>query len=300
MKKVIYFLLFFVILLGISYLFKNQISEFIYSSFKDGIKVSTLEPNEYYRPVSYSYVQITDDFEAKNYQHLMNIYYTITNSGSEEFSFKCAYDECLSDVDELSSNQQVLSNINSFVHPYNSFTAVETKYNSIGKVIITVERNYTKSDIKAVNEALNYIYTNVIKNETDSRKIIKLAHDYIINKTKYDSDRSDLQIVNYKSSIAYGPLIEGYSLCGGYTDAMALILDHYNIPNFKVISENHVWNAVKLNNNWYHLDLTWDDPVASDGRNILDYKFFLITTKELEKKEVSQHIYDKKVFAEIA
>ena len=63
MKKVIYFLLFFVILLGISYLFKDQISEFIYSSFKDGIKVSTLEPNEYYRPVSYSYVQITDDFE---------------------------------------------------------------------------------------------------------------------------------------------------------------------------------------------------------------------------------------------
>ena len=300
MKKVIYFLLFFVILLGISYLFKDQISEFIYSSFKDGIKVSTLEPNEYYRPVSYSYVQITDDFEAKNYQHLMNIYYTITNSGSEEFSFKCAYDECLSDVDELSSNQQVLSNINSFVHPYNSFNEVETKYNSIVKVIITVERNYTKSDIKAVNEALNYIYTNVIKNETDSRKIIKLAHDYIINKTKYDSDRSDLQIVNYKSSIAYGPLIEGYSLCGGYTDAMALILDHYNIPNFKVISENHVWNAVQLNNNWYHLDLTWDDPVASDGRNILDYKFFLITTKELEKKEVSQHIYDKKVFAEIA
>ena len=95
-------------------------------------------------------------------------------------------------------------------------------------------------------------------------------------------------------------MIEGYGLCGGYTDAMALFLDYYNIPNFKVITENHVWNVVKINDKWYHLDLTWDDPVASSGKDVLEHTFFLITTKKLEGIEKQQHIYDKAVFKEVA
>ncbi len=80
---------------------------------------------------------------------------------------------------------------------------------------------------------------------------------------------------------------------------MAIFLDLYNIPNFKVISENHIWNAVYINNKWLHLDLTWDDPVSKDGRNILDYTFFLISTNQLEKLERNQHQFDKNVFSEI-
>ena len=140
----------------------------------------------------------------------------------------------------------------------------------------------------------------LVKDSMSDKEKIKAIHDYIINNTKYDSDRSDLKIVKYKSNIAYGPLIEGYGLCGGYTDAMALFLDYFNIPNFKIISENHVWNAVKINNKWYHLDLTWDDPVATSGKDVLEYTFFLINTKKLESLEKEQHIYDKNVFKEIA
>ena len=81
---------------------------------------------------------------------------------------------------------------------------------------------------------------------------------------------------------------------------MAIFLDYYDIPNYKVISENHIWNAVYLNNKWYHLDLTWDDPVMKDGSNTLEYTFFLITTKELEEQATNQHIFNKSVFSEVA
>ena len=134
----------------------------------------------------------------------------------------------------------------------------------------------------------------------DEREIIKIIHDYIINNTKYDSDKSDRNIEKYNSNIAYGPLLQGYGLCGGYTDAMAIFLDYYDIPNYKVISENHIWNAVYLNNKWYHLDLTWDDPVMKDGSNTLEYTFFLITTKGLEEQATNQHIFNKSVFSEVA
>ena len=39
------------------------------------------------------------------------------------------------------------------------------------------------------------------------------------------SDRSDKKVTKYHSDIAYGPLVEGYAICGGYADTMKLFLD---------------------------------------------------------------------------
>ena len=290
----------FIVILAIIYYNKDNIAKIVYDNLNKTIKISELKPNGYYRKNDYKYVQDTNDFEANNYQELLNIYYTVVSSGVEDFTFKCDYNDCLNDVDYISNSQQILSNINSFVHPYNSFSSIETKYNTVGQVDIHVNKLYTENEISLINEKISFINNKYVKNEKNNKNIIKIIHDYIIKTTKYDSDRSDLKIVKYKSNIAYGPLIEGYGLCGGYTDAMALFLDYYNIPNFKIITENHVWNAVKLNNKWYHLDLTWDDPVAPSGKDILEHTFFLINTKKLEEIEKQQHIYDKSVFAEVA
>ena len=58
--------------------------------------------------------------------------------------------------------------------------------------------------------------------------------------------------------------------------------------------QNHVWNALKLNDGWYHLDLTWDDPITTTGQNLLEYHYFLITTNELLEKEKTQHSFDSR------
>ena len=130
---------------------------------------------------------------------------------------------------------------------------------------------------------------------------IRNIHDYIINHTKYDSDRSDKQIIKYKSDIAYGPLFEGYAICGGYTDLMELFLERMDVKSYKVSSDQHVWNAVYLDNDneWKHLDLTWDDPVASDGNDYLEHKFFLIDTKTLLTQETTQHDFNQEIYREV-
>ena len=302
MKKIFTFLAL-VAVLGLTFYFREDISKFYvenFSTYNRDIKLTY--KNDYYRDFTYNYVKIPDDFNAKSKTQLINIYYTIINSGIDKFTFYCSksYDNCINDVVELANNQTVLSNINSFVHPFNSFSSIETKYDSFGRVTLKINKAYTPDQIKSINNKMKEIITKQVKNTKDEREIIKIIHDYIINNTKYDSDKSDRNIEKYNSNIAYGPLLQGYGLCGGYTDAMAIFLDYYDIPNYKVISENHIWNAVYLNNKWYHLDLTWDDPVMKDGSNTLEYTFFLITTKELEEQATNQHIFNKSVFSEVA
>ena len=79
---------------------------------------------------------------------------------------------------------------------------------------------------------------------------------------------------------------------------MAIFLNRLKLNNYKIASSNHIWNYVKLNDQWYHLDLTWDDPVSTSGENILTHNFFLITSANLEQKATTQHDYDKNIYIE--
>lgn len=301
MKKVLMFVLL-VLLLGCTYLYRENIVIFLIENFSGIEKEVTLESkNQYYRDYNLSYVQTTDNFKAESKDDLLNMYYTVINSGVDEFTFYCSktYPSCIDDVLYLANNQTVLSNINSFVHPYNSFTTIKTEYDTLKRVTLKIQKTYDKEKINTINNEVEKIIKEEIKDEKNPKEIIKIVHNYIINNTKYDKDRADRNIIKYESNTAYGVFLEHYGLCGGYTDAMAIFLNRYNIPNFKVVSDNHIWNAVYIDNHWYHLDLTWDDPVLTDGSDTLEYTFFLITTPELEELETNQHYFDKKVFSEL-
>ena len=302
MKKYIV-LLILVILFGFTFAFRRPLYNLYRTYFvKEEKEVTLTASNDYTRDYDFNYVKRTDDFTPNNYQDLLNIYYTVLNSGEEEFSFYCTdeYSECINDVDSLANNQKVLSTINNFVHPFNSFRHLETSYDDYGKVTLKIEHIYNNNDIKLINAKVKEIEKEIWNSSMSNEDKIKEAHNYIINNSKYDKDRSDNNIVKYKSDTAYGSLLEGYSLCGGYTDAMELFLEDMGIKSYKISSENHVWNAVYLNNAWYHLDLTWDDPITTDGSDILEYNFFLITTSELSELEGEQHNYDKNVYSELA
>lgn len=300
MKKIIGLLLvidvFFLCLI-----YNDEIINFIVNTFSNYNKDATvLNNNEYANNNDYSYVKLTDDFVPKNKNDIINIYYTILNSGMSSFTFYCSneYKDCINDINYISNNQILLSEINNFVPVYNSFQNIDTEFDSLRKVTITITHNYTNSQIETIKSKVDDIYNELIKDNMNDNEKIKSIHDYIINTTKYDTDRSDNKITKYHSDIAYGALIEHYAICGGYADSMKLFLDKLNIPNYKISSENHIWNLVKLDNKWYHLDLTWDDPVTSTGEDVLEYDYFLITTEQLKKLETDQHIFDENVYQE--
>lgn len=302
MKKFAWLLFFLGIATIVAIIFNEEITKIYYDTVKYFSPIdTTLNKNEYYREYDFDYVQNTVDFEPNDIDDIRNIFYTIINSGQETFSFYCPdeYVTCTDDVKRLANDQEELSHINNFVHPYNGFKHIETQYNSLGEVTVTVFKNYDKEMIRTIDAKVDeVIANNLTATSTDVDKI-KMAHDYIINNARYDTDRSQRNVISYKSDIAYGPLIQGFAICGGYSDAMQLFLEKFGLKNYRVASEGHIWNAVNVNGKWYHLDLTWDDPITNDGTQIVDDKYFLISTYKLHSLDTTEHIFNKNIYSEV-
>lgn len=294
-------LLILLIVFGCSLVYREQIIYFVVDALVDFEDSHTeLENNEYALDYDYNFVQLTDDFTPNNIDDIINIYYTIINSGMTDFTFYCPkeYKDCVDDVDYVSNNRQLLSTINNFVSVYNSFSDIDTEFGWLGKISIHINHMYDNETITTLNKTIDEIINKNITSSMNTEEKIKVLHDYIINNTKYDKDRADKKIIKYKSDTAYGVLIENYGICGGYADSIKLFLEKLGLKNYKIASENHIWNFVYLDDNWYHLDLTWDDPITSTGKDILNYDYFLITTEELNNYKSDQHVFDKDIYSE--
>lgn len=288
-------------------LFHNQIVTFLlnYVILKKEIVIQ--DTNQYSLGNNYTFLQETDNFEPTSKQDLINIIYTYLDRGWENFSFYCessTYPKCIYDVKEIANDSNILSSINNFVHPFNSYDKLYITINNFGKVTIETQRLYEANEQILLNELIDQIIDELITEDMTDRDKIKVIHDYIINNSVYDEERANaiknLESLDNESSShkAIGPLVDGKALCSGYSDAMALFLSKLGIKNYKISSTNHVWNFVNLDGTWYHLDLTWDDPVVSTHENILLHDFFLITTEELEKIDLTQHEFDKNIYIE--
>ena len=288
--------------------YSNQIMQFvmIHIVYKD--EVLNKPENVYFKQNDYKYVQMTDNYHPKNRQEILNLFYTALNKGYDELTFYCAveYKDCIEDVNNIASSETVLSYINNFVSTFNSYNKIYININSFGRVNVSINKIYTEKDASMINKKVDEVYNEIINEKMTDLEKIKTVHDYIIRNTKYDEERAQ-EIKNniandeiHSSNTAFGPLFTGKAICGGYTDTMALFLDKMGIPNIKVSSKNHIWNAVYVNGKWLHLDLTWDDPVVVNGNETLTYNYYLLSTKELSNKTDNQHSFDLSVFSELA
>lgn len=289
------------IFIGVFLMRKEDIYTIVNTLISKSTPVEIGNKNKYYRDYDFMYVQNTDDFVPKSKQDILNIYYTIINAGKSTFTFYCPkeYESCLDEIESLANNQDELSDINNYVHPYNGFAHIETEYDTLGKVTLNIKKSYSLEDIELIDEKIDELMARLTNSSYPLETNIKNIHDYIIKTTKYDSIRSEKEDSVYKSDLAYGPLFQGHAVCGGYTDLMELFLERLNVKSFKVSSDSHIWNAVFLDNNWYHLDLTWDDPVAANGNDYLEHDYFLINTKQLLLLDTTQHVFNQEIYEEL-
>ena len=259
--------------------------------------------NDYVKMDEFKFVQQSTDYIPYNYQDLLNIFYSTLNQGWEDFTFYCPveYEKCLDDVAKISLDEALLSDINNYVHPYNSYTTIKTLYDDSGKVKILVTHLYSQEEIDEIEKYVNDLFKKKIKDSMSVEQKIRVLHDYVINNTFYDTVRAKTDTSQYDSARMTGLIKEHYAICSGYADIMAVFLYRLGIPNFKVSSNNHIWNAVLVNNKWLHLDLTWDDPITSNGRNILDHSYFLINSNKLASitKDSHDHDFNKNIYKEL-
>ena len=289
-----------VILFFIGYIHQGKIYKFYQDEILNVRENIKMNKNKYYKKQDYKYVQNTNDFIAKDKKHLVNIFYTIVNSGETEFTFYChdSYKECNKDIVEFVKDKEKLSSLNNFVHPYNSFETLNANYDKFGKVTVNVNHIYSEEEINKTEKIVDEIIEKNINKKMNDRKKIKTIHDYIINNGKYATDDYRKKTKNKKFNKALDILEHKHGLCSAYSDAMAIFLNKFGIDNYKITSDSHIWNLVNLNKKWLHLDLTWDDPVTSNGKDKLEDMFFLINNKTLKELKVDKHDYNKEIFEE--
>lgn len=308
-RHLLTFILCILISLGVFYKL-DDITNVIAKYFNTTPIVVVENKNAYAKNTNYEFIQITDNFVPYNYQDLINIFYTVLDSGYDTFTFYCPaeYIDCIDDVEKISDpeNIEILTTIGNYVSPYNNFTSLKVKYDTAGEITIDITHLYNDEDILNLNNKIDQVWNEIVTADMTQEDIIYAFHDYIINNTRYDElYEKEIEATKpnpkttYPSNKANGPLFEGYAICSGYTDAMAIILDRLKINNFKIASNTHVWNALYINDNWVHLDLTWDDPVSADHTiNNLLHKFYLIDTATLEEFDIEDHTFNKSIYLE--
>lgn len=269
-------------------------------------KYSKININDYYKDDNFNYVDDYTESGIKNRNDLINSIYYAINSGTDyiERYIDSDYTNYINDINTLTAYngaefKKVISTLNNFVHPYNSSNNVKISYGGDYKIGITINRAYTQDEINEINNKVDKILSENVNNNMPPKEKIRVIHDYIIDHTEYDKLKYENKNDDtYKSNTAYGVLIEGYGTCNEYADAMEIFLDKMNIINYKISNEEHIWNLVYLDGKWYHLDLTWDDPISDI--NINRDTYFLISTKTLEKINDGTHTFDKNIYSEAA
>lgn len=257
--------------------------------------------NEYSKNKDYIFVQKTTKNEVESYQDLLNVIYSVFDNRIEKIYVVCStnYIECSDDITKISNDSNLLSNINNFVHPYNTYTKIGIYTTPTNEITINVTYKYTKEDINKIEIKANEIIKEYIKDDMTDYDKIKTLHDYIINNTRFSCDE---EIYGNKIHDARGPLFDSISCSNGYVDLLAVLLDKLGIENSKIASNTHIWNIVKLEDKWLHLDAAWDDPIDKNNpdKDYLLYDFFLKNTEEWLSKNNEGLIFDQNIYIELS
>jgi len=152
-------------------------------------------------------------------------------------------------------------------------TFLEPGYNDL---VNDIEGNTAKLEAAAA-EALADIWSL----PTQAEKA-KYAHDYLTHSITYTFD------CPYDQT-AYSALVNGQSVCAGYSHAFQYLMQKMGIPCTYVLGYAaggyHAWNLVQLDGEYYAMDVTWDDPLGSPPDRY-KYNYFNLTEQAMSADHV--------------
>lgn len=273
------------------------------NSSENSDTVSTYEyNNKYYYNQLDSYSKVIYDAIAnqidnlKTGNYVINIDYdfaSLLNQSNGQELLANYYDDAINAINLDIPNLFYIDFSKMYLNIETTTNILGTKYD----LYIEAGDNYTyyssgfssSTQIESVISSIDSIKNQVctISTGTEYNKI-KTSHDWLIENLSYDSSATN------KGNI-YGAFIDKKAVCEGYARAYKYILDNLGITNILVtgvatnssgVTEEHMWNYVKINGVWYAVDPTWDDPIVYGGGTVSDgtkHKYFLIGSEQLTK-----------------
>ena len=127
----------------------------------------------------------------------------------------------------------------------------------------------------------------------DEMSKIKYIHDYICLSTEYDFPSYEAGTYGGKLQTAYSCAVEYKTVCGGYSALLQYYMQQLGIPSAKIRSEDHAWNFLLVNGQYYQMDVTWNDANLIPAYYNLPHeemqKLTSHTPLDLEKKIINTH-----------
>lgn len=133
---------------------------------------------------------------------------------------------------------------------------------------INLSNEEYKYEIDKLSTSIEQIInTNVKKNYNYFETILAL-YKYLSQSTTYN--------INAKSTDAYGVLVYNEGICGGFSQAMQILLAQLDLDEGYQVEwipegddkDGHVWNALMIDGKWYYFDATWENG-TTDGNGLV-------------------------------
>jgi hypothetical protein len=172
--------------------------------------------------------------------------------------------------------------------------ALEMGFKPICKAGSAAENVYTKaktvlkdicSDEMSDTDKLFAIYTWLVMN---------VNYDYLAYHKAENNTITATQSREYDSWFADGVFNNGKAVCEGYAKALLIMARIENIPCIYVTGNNHAWNKVFIDGNWYGIDATHGDMADKENNyEILSYTEFLFTDSYKESAGYTTSDYEE-------
>jgi flagellin-like hook-associated protein FlgL len=240
-------------------------------------------------------------------------YQTEVDVSSYNLNYETEYDELKSMMNQVVSETPYL-----FYTGTRFSVSRNTSTNQIIKITLGYGDEYKKTDgtirkkkIKNTRIKLDAAIDTALSNiEPSMTKIEKamVLHDYIISNTVYTKDTTKQYRVT-----EVGVFLKHKANCEGYSRAYAILMEKVGIPVKFVTSDEmvHMWNKIKIGKSWYHVDVTWDDPLDSndsaDQYGRVSHENFLCSNEKIQKNGHTDFVstdtvstkYDKKYWKNV-
>lgn len=163
-----------------------------------------------------------------------------------------------------------------------------------GYYILMPEYIYNISEINVINSDIQKIINKVREKAqpfiNDRFRLEKYLHDSIVKSVAYDYDslkRNDC----FNAHSIVGVFLDNKAVCEGIAKAFKLLCNQFEMKCIVVLgkanhegdfskNDYHAWNLVKIGNESYHVDVTWDNMYHEDIQYI-SYDYFNLTTREI-------------------
>lgn len=157
---------------------------------------------------------------------------------------------------------------------YGQVTKIKPVYNELAKDI--------EGNMKKIEEAVAQPLADMWSLKTDIEKV-KYAHDYLTKLLSYDVNAA------YNQTI-YSTFVNKVTVCAGYSHGFQYMMQKMGIPCAFVVGyagEKHAWSLVKIDGEYYSMDVTWDDP-RNGKENTWYYTYFNLTDEAIGKDHTRQ------------